>query len=213
MEAGTLRNILVVDDEPIVREGLVHLLATHPGVGEIAQAGSAEQALELLSDSIDILVTDLKMGALDGFALTRLAKRSFPALPVLVLSSWDETLYAEQALEAGASGYLMKSTDPLQLRDAIQSIGDGRLALSSASWRRMLPRQPEPPAFEGLEARVFEILAGVPQPTGALARVLQVRSAQVEQALHSMCRRAQLTSPIQLTLLAHRQDLTRESVA
>lgn len=200
------RNILVVDDEPVVRAGLVHLLGTHPGIGAITEADSAESALKLLTDELDVLVTDLKMGGLDGFALTRLAKRSHPGLPILVLSSWDETLYAEQALEAGASGYLMKSTDPVFLRDAIDSIGDGHLALSDSSWNRMLAGDPEPPQYDGLHRRIFQSLAGVPRPPRALAHELGVRTVEVEHALHAMCIQAGLTSPLQLLLLAHRSE-------
>ncbi len=201
--------VLLIDDHPIIRTGMVHLLNTDDEIEPLEPASSAESGLEQLTDEVDVVVVDLKMEGLDGLAFTRLAKRTRPDLPILVLSSYDETLYAEQALEAHSSGYLMKRADPDQLLAAIHTIRAGGVALSSTMWSRLLPAglaaNPLPRGSEATNA-LFSLLAGVPRPPHAIARALGIPLGHARRRLHTLASTLGLASEAQLVLYAHQDD-------
>jgi DNA-binding NarL/FixJ family response regulator len=203
-----IARILVVDDHPIVRLGLVHLIESDGAFTVAAQADDAESALEVVDDSIDLVVTDLKMGDLDGLALTRLLKVRFPELPVLVLSSFDESLFALQALEARASGYLMKDAAPGALHDAIQAVETGRIHLSDAMWSRLLPQTRSVDdvfiTLDGEQRELMHALAETPRTDVALARRLDRTIPELLRLRAGVMRAWGVESVIQLLLLAQR---------
>ncbi len=200
--------ILVADDHPIVRMGLVHLIETDPDFTVAVQADDAEAALELVDDSIDLVVTDLKMGDLDGLALTRLLKVRYPELPVLVLSSFDESLFALQAIEARASGYLMKDAAPGSLHDAIRDVETGQIHLSDTMWSRLLPSTPPvDEAFSALtdEGReLMRALGETPRTDIALARRMETTIPELLKLRADVMRTWGVDSVVQLLLLAQR---------
>jgi DNA-binding NarL/FixJ family response regulator len=101
--------VLIVDDHPLMRDGLVELISGETDVAVCGEADSAASALAAI-DALnpDIVVLDLTLGADDGVALVATIHERSPALPILVLSMHDETLYAERLLGLGARGYVMK---------------------------------------------------------------------------------------------------------
>jgi DNA-binding NarL/FixJ family response regulator len=118
--------VLVVDDHPIFREGLAELINRQPRLtccGQIAHAREVLDAVKRLSP--DLLLLDLRLGDGDGLDLLPRLKRLFPKLPVLVLSQADEELYAERALRAGASGYIMKEEATEEVVKAIGTVLSG----------------------------------------------------------------------------------------
>src|SRR5436190_2174704 len=101
--------VLVVDDHPIVRQGLASLINREPDLmvcGEAEDANSALQAVETLQP--DILILDISLNGPTGMDLLKSVRAQNPNLPVLILSMHDELVYAERALRAGANGYIMK---------------------------------------------------------------------------------------------------------
>lgn len=135
------RRIAVVDDEEIVRRGLAELIGSTPSFEVVAEACSAEEALESLgAHEVDLVLADLILGdGPDGIQLTKAIKADFPLLPVLVLSGRDESLFAERALLAGASGYLMKEEAVEVLLEAMDTAISGGLWVSPAMSERLLP--------------------------------------------------------------------------
>ncbi len=124
-------NVMVIDDHPIVRKGLATLLAQQPDMQICCEAGSAEDALELLKRHVpDLALVDLTLTGMSGLELLRRLSADYPALPVLVISMHDEKIYARRALQAGARGYIMKQEASDTLVFAARQILDGRIYLS-----------------------------------------------------------------------------------
>ncbi|MCA9570367.1 MAG: response regulator transcription factor [Myxococcales bacterium] len=199
--SGRSRTVFLVDDHPVVRMGLVHLIGAMPGWEVVGQAGSAEDAIDALPAGLDVLVTDLRMNGLDGLALTRLVKVSRPDLPVLVLSSFDEGLFAEQSLDAGASGFLMKDAEPELLREALECVAEGGVHLSDAMWSQLVPQVPARDA--SVDPELFEALAGVPTSDQGLAMRLGISAMELRTRRRAAMRALDLRPDLQLTLAAH----------
>lgn len=113
--------VLVVDDHPLTRAGVAALLNHEPGIRVCGQAGSFAQALTAVRRSRpDLVLTDLEMGASSGLDLVRRLHTERPRMPVIVFSMHYGSIYADRALRAGASGYVMKSEGPARLLEAVR---------------------------------------------------------------------------------------------
>ena len=135
------RRLLIVDDHPIMRQGLTHVLQLEPDLTVCAQADNATRAVALLeTDAFDLALIDLTLQGVSGLDLLKTIRVRWPELPVLVLSMHDELLYAERVLRAGARGYVMKGEDSARLVAAVRRVLDGQLYVSDAVNRRVLDR-------------------------------------------------------------------------
>jgi DNA-binding NarL/FixJ family response regulator len=136
---GLKRRVLIVDDHPIFRKGIVMLLEHEPDIMICGEAETALQAMGLVERmEFDIVIADISLKDTNGIELVKSLKAFRPHLPVLVLSMHDESLYAERALRAGARGYLMKQAPPDQMVLAIRQVLRGDLYLSTAANLLML---------------------------------------------------------------------------
>ena len=133
------RKILIVDDHPIVRDGLIRLIHEEQDFTVCGQAEDAYQALKAISESRpDIAIVDITLKSSDGIDLMKSIRSQYPKLPVLILSMHDETLYAERALRAGAQGYIMKQEASEKLMEAVHEILSGRIYCSDKISRRVM---------------------------------------------------------------------------
>ena len=132
--------VLVVDDHPLFRQGVVQLLHDEPGIEVRAQAGSAKEAIDAVRrHSLDLAVVDISLeGGANGIELTKAIRAECPRLPVLILSMHDETLYAERALRAGARGYVMKRAALDQFITAVRTVLQGEIFISPVMSNRMV---------------------------------------------------------------------------
>jgi len=132
--------VLVVDDHPLFRKGVVQLLSDEPDIEVRAQAGSAKEALVALRHHrLDLAVIDISLeGGTNGIELTKAIRAERPRLPVLILSMHDETLYAERALRAGARGYVMKREALDQFIIAVRAVLQGEIFISPVMSNRMV---------------------------------------------------------------------------
>jgi DNA-binding NarL/FixJ family response regulator len=122
---------VLVDDHPVVREGLEIRLNAEPDLQVVGLAADTHQAMELIeSSNPDLVITDLSLGGKPGLELVKDLEKSHPNLPVLVLSIHDETLWAERVLRAGAEGYIMKSQATQKVVDAVRQVLGGGLWIS-----------------------------------------------------------------------------------
>ncbi len=136
-ETGAIR-VLLVDDHHVVREGLRRMLELENSIQVIGDARSGEEAVaKTMSLSPDVIVMDVKMPGMDGITATREIKQKMPSVNILVL-----TLYAEdfvtQAIEAGASGYLLKDSDCEQITKAVYQVYDGLCPIAPSLTRQLL---------------------------------------------------------------------------
>lgn len=124
--SGSGATVLLVDDHAVVRAGIRMLLEAQTDVTVVAEASSAEEALELaLEDDPDVIVTDLSMGGRRGAAVVEVFVERFPNALILILSMVDSPADVRRALEAGANGYMLKEAAASELSDAISRILDG----------------------------------------------------------------------------------------
>lgn len=137
---GRMR-ILVVDDHPILVEGLTASINSQHDLVVCGSAASAREALQAVAElKPDLVVADISLHDSHGIDLTKDLVALHPGLPVLVLSTHDETLYAERVLRAGAKGYVMKREPMPKLLEAIRKVAHGGLYFSEATTARMLNR-------------------------------------------------------------------------
>ena len=119
--------ILIVDDHPVVRQGLIQLINHESDLVVSAEAENAAQALEVLEkESVDIAVVDISLNGTNGIQLTEKIKSKYPDLPVLILTIHDEAVYAQRALEAGAKGYVNKREAAETVISAIRLVLSGK---------------------------------------------------------------------------------------
>ena len=132
--------VLVVDDHPLFRKGVVQLLTDEPDLEVRAEASNSQQALgELRKHKLDLAVVDIGLdGSTNGIELTKAIKAEKPSLPVLVLSMHDETMFAERALRAGARGYVMKREALDNFINAVRTVLRGEIFISENMSKRMI---------------------------------------------------------------------------
>jgi DNA-binding NarL/FixJ family response regulator len=131
--------VLLVDDHPIVRQGLTQLINQEADLAVCAQAEDGYGALHAIAiHRPDIVILDLSLNGPDGLAVLKDIRASHATLPVLVLSMHDESLYAERVLRAGANGYIMKQEATERVLEAIRRIRGGEVYVSDTIAKRLL---------------------------------------------------------------------------
>jgi len=129
--ASQIKRIMIVDDHPMMREGLRGTIRGEPDLEICCEAEDAKQAIEALKNSTpDLVLMDITLPGKSGLELLKDIRVTHPNLPVLVLSMHDESLYAERALRAGAGGYITKQQSPAELLSAIRKVMSGQTYVS-----------------------------------------------------------------------------------
>jgi DNA-binding NarL/FixJ family response regulator len=171
--------VVLVDDHPVVRDGLAYLLAEQPDFAVVGQAEDPETALEVIERTGPrVLVLDLKLQGQDAIPLLVTLRERWPQLRILILSMHDEGLYAERMLALGARGYVMKQEDPAEFLRALRRVAGGEIHVSASVAARASSRlrgrtQLAGSTGLGLTARERDVL-------GLLARGLGTREISVE---------------------------------
>jgi len=138
-QAVTKKRILVVDDHPIVRQGLALLINREPDLVVCGEAEEAMGAMHVLASARpDVLIVDISLNGPDGLDLLKNIRITHPALPVLILSMHEESIYAERALRAGANGYIMKQEATERVLVAVRRILSGEIYVSGRIADKML---------------------------------------------------------------------------
>jgi two-component system response regulator DegU len=156
---------LIVDDHTLVRHGLALILQDSFDGAEILEAGSAEEALQILeTETVDVAMLDVRMPEMDGIELLKRVKAEWPDIPVIMLTTFDHTKYARAALAEGAAGYMLKDSSPEDLAQAISvAMSGGGNVLSSKVIQNLFDEmnpanQAAQPQVSNLTTRETEIL-------------------------------------------------------
>ena len=182
IKAEAKAKVLVVDDHPVVRQGMAQLISHEPDLTVCGEAGSVPEALKAIAACHpDVAVVDLSLKGASGLELLKDIKVRYPRLPVLVLSMADENVFAERALRAGARGYMMKEEAAEKVLEAIRCVMAGRIYLSDAMASRLLHQFVDGKSkagaspVDGLSDRELEVfqLIGRGLGTGEIARQLR----------------------------------------
>jgi DNA-binding NarL/FixJ family response regulator len=203
---------VIVDDHPIVRKGLTELINHEPGMTVCSESDTADGGLERIRvDRPDIAIVDLSLGMASGLQLVKTLNASLPEVRVLILSMHDETLHAERALAAGASGYIMKHEAMQNLIGAIRCVASGKTYVSPQMSERIVARvtgrraaPDEPAPFERLTDREREVFAliGRGLATRDIARQLDLSVKTIETYQARIKEKLGLTNSHELTRAA-----------
>jgi DNA-binding NarL/FixJ family response regulator len=154
--------ILLVDDHPVVRMGLRGMLDAEPDLTVVGEASSGTESVgRALALTPDIVLMDLRMPGGDGVEATGRILSAVPGVRVMVLTTYESDRDILRAIEAGASGYLLKDASPAELADAVRAAARGEtvLAPSVASTLVRQVRSPAPPALSARETEVLKLVA------------------------------------------------------
>jgi DNA-binding NarL/FixJ family response regulator len=153
--------VLVVDDHPVVRGGLVGWLDAQSDLEVVGEAGDGQEALSRVAETTpDVVLMDLRMPRMDGVTAIQRLAATHPGVRVLVLTTYDTDADIVRAVEAGATGYLLKDAPLPQLAEAVRAAARGETVLAPPVAARLVSRM-RAPAVEAPTARELEVLAGV----------------------------------------------------
>ncbi|NMG75385.1 response regulator [Aromatoleum diolicum] len=193
------RRILMVDDHPIIREGMAKFLNLQDDLDLCYEAGNAREALATMQAyRPDMAIVDMTLQGDSGLELVKTLRHRYPELPILVMSMHDEGLFAERVLRAGANGYLMKLEVTAHILAAIRQVLAGNIYLSEAMHERIAQRLVGPSKapsgpIASLTEREFEVLHliglgfGTRQIAEKLSRsikTIEAHRANLKEKLH-----------------------------
>lgn len=212
-QARTRKQILIVDDHPMMREGLAQLIDHEPDLAADVQASTAAQALEAIAcKRPDLALIDISLPDKNGLELIKDLQALHPELPTLVVSMHDEALYAERVLRAGGRGYIMKQEGGRKLMEAIRHVLAGKIYVSDKVSAKILENYSGRRAealhspVERLSDREFEVfqLIGQGQGTRQMAEHLHLSVKTVEVHRANIKRKLELKAATDLVRFAIR---------
>lgn len=213
--------VLLVDDQDLFREGVKVIVDAQEGMSVVGTAADGVEAVRLVDElAPDVVLMDIRMPEMDGveatrqiFAPTRVAAREHP-VRVVVLTTFNLDDRAATAIRHGASGFLLKGTTPLQLRDAIRTVHAGNAVLAPTDLSGLLEQQfrapvAPPAAYVGLtekEREVFDAVARGLSNTEIAARIFASEST-VKTHVGAILRKLSLRDRVQIVVFAHEHGL------
>jgi DNA-binding NarL/FixJ family response regulator len=201
--------VLVVDDHPVVRRGMVALLAAEVWVRRTIEAGTLADARRLVTtEKPDIVVVDLTLPDGDGTELIREMKTIAPACAAIVVTMSNDAGAVDAALRAGAHGYVLKDAAPELLVGALRTVADGGRILGPRVNGGMFERRPAGP-IDHLTARERQVLTLLAQgnSNSEIARTLSLSEKTVRNQVSIIIVKLGVSDRVQAALLAHRSDL------
>jgi DNA-binding NarL/FixJ family response regulator len=207
--------LLIADDQDLMREGLRVMLSAQPDIEVVAEASDGRQAIEEAQlRRPDVALIDVRMPGMDGIEATRRMQQAARAPRVLILTTFDHDEHAYDALRAGATGFLLKTTPPDQLVASVRAAVEGESLLSPEIARRLAERfahgprpSPEgiPPELEALTARELDVLRLIArgQTNADIAEKLVMSAATVKTHVNRIFRKTGVSERAQAVVLAY----------
>jgi DNA-binding NarL/FixJ family response regulator len=210
--------VLVVDDHEVVRRGLLAFLDSEPDIDVVGEAGGGAQALDVLESMEadgrrpDVIVMDLQMSPIDGIESTRRIRALYRDIEVVALTSFAEEERVHAALQAGASGYVLKDSDADDVAAAVRAAHRGELIIDPLVARRLMSSIREGPDGEphsDLTSRELDVLRLVAagKPNKEIAAELSISERTARTHVSRILRKLGLSSRTQAALWAVRQGL------
>ena len=216
----TRARVLLVDDDDLMRAGLKAVLSSDASIEVVGEAANGRAAvLEARALAPDVILMDVRMPDLDGISATAEIVAASPGAKVVILTTFEQDDYIFGALDAGASGFLLKRTRPEELIAAIHTIAAGDSLLSPSVTRTVIQRMARRPApdrsaaarLDELTAREREVLALIAGglSNSEIAAALVVEESTVKTHVRHILRKLRLRDRVQAVILAYEAGLTR----
>lgn len=207
--------ILLVEDQAIVRNGLKMILEQDEALSVVAEASNGIEALTLLEQqSIDLVLLDIRMPEMNGIEATKHIRSRFPAMKILILTTFDDEEYAYQTLKDGANGFLVKSSEPKKLIASIHSVFAGGMVLQEEVAAKLVPKLlqqtiKQEESSTNLTARELEIarFIGEGKTNKEIANELFLSVGTVKNHITHILNELQLRDRTQLAIYAVRNGL------
>jgi NarL family two-component system response regulator LiaR len=206
--------ILLAEDHKIVREGTRQLLEQAPDLIVIGEAADGEEAVRLATElSPDVVVMDVRLPVLNGIEATRAIKDQHPNMSILILSAYDDDRYVFPLLDAGANGYVLKTTSGTELAQAIRTVRAGETALDPRIAHKVVERLTQRQRYrgkrmtEGLTEREIEVLQAVARGQGnrEIGEALSISPHTVQVHVRNIFGKLGVNSRIEAVAYAVRQ--------
>jgi RNA polymerase sigma factor (sigma-70 family) len=212
--------VLIVDDDDLMRAGLKAVLSSDDTLDVVGDASDGDAAVDQVRAlRPDVVLMDVRMPNVDGIAATREVVAAFPGAKVVILTTFEEDDYIFGALNAGASGFLLKRTSPEELITAIHTVAAGDSLLSPSVTRRVIDRMAQQPAAEvsldqrldHLTPREREVLEQVARglSNGEIAAALVIEESTVKTHVKRILMKLRLRDRVQAVIFAYESGLTR----
>lgn len=209
--------IIVADDHPILRAGLVSVLDASPDLRVVAEAGNGAEVLRAMRDvAFDVLLLDVSMPGKSGLDLVRQIRSDNPRLPILIVSSHPEDQYALRAIKAGASGYVTKMSAPADLVTAVRTVSNGRKFITPALAELLADHVERPDdgvPHERLSDREFQTLKmiGAGHSLTEIAEVLCISVKTVSVYRSRVLEKMRMKNNVELTRYVVEHGLTDDA--
>jgi DNA-binding NarL/FixJ family response regulator len=212
--------VLIVDDDDLMRAGLEKVLSSDETVDVVGEASNGRAAVDRVRAlGPDVVLMDVRMPDLDGIAATREVVAAFPGAKVVILTTFEQDDYIFGALNAGASGFLLKRTSPEELIAAIHAVAAGDSLLSPSVTRRVIDRMAQQPTAEvdfderlgHLTPREREVLEQVARGLSnrEIAAALVIEESTVKTHVKRILMKLRLRDRVQAVIFAYESGLTR----
>ncbi|MBD1933870.1 MULTISPECIES: response regulator [Cyanophyceae] len=206
MNQSNAIRVLVVDDHPVVRQGLVGMLEEVPDILVVGQAGNGQEALAVFrQEQPDATLMDLRMPQMDGVAAITAICTEFPAARIIVLTTYegDEDIY--QGLRAGAKGYLLKDAEPEELLAAIRAVHKGQKHIPPQVGAKLLERMTSP-ELSDRELEVLQLIT-IGKSTQAISKALHITERTVNFHINHILSKLGVEDRTQAVIVALRRGI------
>ncbi len=211
--------VLIADDQPVVRQGFELFLAGHHDIEVVGHASSGKHAVQQVSAlQPDVVLMDIRMPNGDGLTATQEILAQFENTRVIVVTTFDLDEYVFAALDSGASGFLLKDTDPDELADAVVTVAGGGAVLSPRLTPRLMTEftrrgVPSPPTSvapqHDLSLREMDVVQLLAQGLGnnEIARALHLEQSTVKTHVSNICRKLDVNTRVHVVIWAYRNGI------
>lgn len=207
--------LLIVDDQEIVRQGLKMMLEQDPAIKVTHEATNGKQAIQILQqhNQIDLVLLDIRMPEMNGMEATRIIRKNWPDLKVLILTTFNDEQYAIETLGDGANGFLLKTAEKEQLIHAVHSVMNNEMPINEAIAAKVIPailqRKQTVEMTVDVTEREMDIikLVGAGKTNKEIAEALFLSIGTVKNHLTTILQKLTLRDRTQLAIYALTHDI------
>lgn len=207
-------NVMVVDDQEVITQGLKMILSQFDNINVIATTNNGEKALEICSyESIDIILMDIKMPGINGIQTIKLIKNKYPDIEIIIFTTFKDDEYIQKGLSYGASGYLLKDATPNEIKESIEKIFEGGAVIESSVAKKLITSMSNKKItsadVEKLTKREFEIsiLVGQGLNNKEISNTLFLSEGTIKNHLSSIYEKLEIRDRTQLAIFVHENNL------